>query len=526
LAERKGKGGKAKGAAGAKAPPLKKPAAGKAGGSSPGEKKAPAKPRRKAPAEAPPAAGGGTPHPGPLPASRGEGDAPVAAPVAAEAAAPVPAPASPASATPPPTSPPARALPDPEAPPALHELARDGLSVFLYLVLPKEAPKDLVRRLRLSLPGWRPEALSDVQRCDMLADEYRAAADARGMIHGALAKAGALPLSNVPLEPLTAEALVAAACPEHALPEVLWRLLSDPDPEVRKIAAPRLDALAEEYYGSADGDGEGKPAPKPGKGERSDGGEADAARRAEALEQALAKVREEAAAKAEEARRRHEEQREKLQAQLKEARAAEAQARDEAARARERAERSDRTRERAEAELAQARGTDAAAEAQRARAEARETEARAASLAARLAREEERVRLLEEAAQKVRGAPAASGPAAPAAAPGGDEEGEPEDAPASWLMPVYTREFYDSLDGWDRRIQRAAFKQAHLLAQDHRHPSLRALPLEGLPGYYRVRVATDVRLLYRRGDRQNAVEILSLIDREDLDRYVRQAKSR
>jgi mRNA-degrading endonuclease RelE of RelBE toxin-antitoxin system len=103
---------------------------------------------------------------------------------------------------------------------------------------------------------------------------------------------------------------------------------------------------------------------------------------------------------------------------------------------------------------------------------------------------------------------------------------EPEDAPASWLMPVYSREFYDSLEGWDRRIQRAAFKQANLLAQDHRHPSLRALPLEGLPGYYRVRVATDVRLLYRRGERQNAIEVLSLIDREDLDRYVRQAKTR
>jgi hypothetical protein len=70
-------------------------------------------------------------------------------------------------------------------------------------------------------------------------------------------------------------------------------------------------------------------------------------------------------------------------------------------------------------------------------------------------------------------------------------------------------------------------KQAFLLSQDHRHPSLRALPLGGLPGYYRVRVATDVRLIYRRDEaRQDAVEILSVIDREDLDRYVRQAKTR
>ncbi|HEY5998339.1 MAG TPA: type II toxin-antitoxin system RelE/ParE family toxin, partial [bacterium] len=116
-----------------------------------------------------------------------------------------------------------------------------------------------------------------------------------------------------------------------------------------------------------------------------------------------------------------------------------------------------------------------------------------------------------------------STPAAGAPGTGGDE---PDEAQATWLLPVYTREFYDSLEGWERRIQRAAFKQAHLLAQDHRHPSLRALPLEGLPGYYRVRVATDVRLIYRRGENQAAVEILSLIDREDLDRYVRQAKTR
>ena len=115
---------------------------------------------------------------------------------------------------------------------------------------------------------------------------------------------------------------------------------------------------------------------------------------------------------------------------------------------------------------------------------------------------------------------------APSAPVPSEEPAEPEEPPASWLMPVYTREFYDSLEGWDRRIQRAAFKQAALLAQDHRHPSLRALPLEGLPGYYRVRVATDVRLLYRRTERQNTIEVLSLIDREDLDRYIKQAKTR
>ena len=173
--------------------------------------------------------------------------------------------------------------------------------------------------------------------------------------------------------------------------------------------------------------------------------------------------------------------------------------------------------------LAAAQATDAAVETHRARALARELEGKVAALEARVGRQQERERELEAAlAARQREEPERA-PLAPAAVP---EPDEPEDAPATWLMPVYTREFYDSLDGWDRRIQRAAFKQAALLAQDHRHPSLRALPLEGLPGYYRVRVATDVRLLYRRTERQNTIEILSLIDREDLDRYVRQAKTR
>jgi hypothetical protein len=35
-----------------------------------------------------------------------------------------------------------------------------------------------------------------------------------------------------------------------------------------------------------------------------------------------------------------------------------------------------------------------------------------------------------------------------------------------------------------------------------------------------------VRLIYRRKERQDTVELCSLIDREDLDRYVRQAKTR
>ena len=167
--------------------------------------------------------------------------------------------------------------------------------------------------------------------------------------------------------------------------------------------------------------------------------------------------------------------------------------------------------------------SDAGIEAQRARAEARDLSGRLGAVESRLARAQEREQELVRDLERARPGKVAPAPVEPVAVP--SEEPDGGDA-ETWLFPVYTREFYDSLDGWDRRIQRAAFKQAQLLAQDHRHPSLRAIPLEGLPGYYRVRVATDVRLIYRRPERQNTVELLSLIDREDLDRYIRQAKTR
>ena len=96
---------------------------------------------------------------------------------------------------------------------------------------------------------------------------------------------------------------------------------------------------------------------------------------------------------------------------------------------------------------------------------------------------------------------------------------------AGWSLPFFTDEFYESIRRWDRKIVRNAFEKIYRLAEDWRHPSLRAIPLEGLPDHYRIRVATDVRLIYRPLD-GGRVEILSLIDREDLQRYIRQAKSR
>ncbi|HVO19548.1 MAG TPA: hypothetical protein VMU15_09850 [Anaeromyxobacter sp.] len=410
----------------------------------------------------------------------------------------------------------ANALPSPSGEAPLAELDRDALSVFLYVALTPDEARSAVKELGLSVPGFRTEALSDVERCDLLADEIRARPEARASVLELLRAAfGRLPLPTTPLGAEAASDLLAMAGSEHGLTLALWRVLADPDPEVRVRAAPALEQLASEYYAPP-----GEQPEEPREGREGRDGEARALARARQLEKEVARAEE----RAEAGRRKAEEQRERLQEALREARARAAQAVDEAARAREAAEAASAGRERAEAALAAAQSTDAAADLQRARSALRELEGKVRGLESRLERQAFREADLTAALEQAEARGRATGahpPPAPEAA-----EDELEEAPATWLRPVFTREFYDSLEGWDLRIQRAAFKQANLLAQDHRHPSLRALPLEGLPGYYRVRVATDVRLLYRRGERQNEIEILSLIDREDLDRYVRQAKTR
>ncbi len=422
-------------------------------------------------------------------------------------------------------------LPSPDGAVSLHGLSRDQLSVFLYLALLPEETARLAKDWKLSQPGFRTGALGEVQRCDLIADEIRAVPERGAAVLELLRKAfGALPLAGWRIDGPGAEELGGLVQGDAALAMVLWRLLADPSPEVQAVVRPWLDDLARRHYGPAEGEGAGAEAgaPEGGRGAPAEGAEGRLRKASAQLEEAR---REAAAAheRAEALRRKEEEARERLQAQLKEARAREASAAAEAARAREAAEGARREQARVEAALAAVRGEDLFAEAQRARAQARDLEGRSAALEGRLARAREREEALERelaAARAATPSPAPAGAAAVGAGGVGEPAGDEAEAQASWLFPVYTKEFYDSLEGWDRRIQRAAFKQAHLLATDHRHPSLRALPLEGLPGYYRVRVATDVRLLYRRGERQNAVEILSLIDREDLDRYVRQAKTR
>jgi hypothetical protein len=408
---------------------------------------------------------------------------------------------------------------------ALGALSRDQLSVFLYVALTPDETRAIVKERKLGIPGFRSGSLGDVERCDVIADEIRANPPAARAVLDALAKAfEQLPLARTRLDVDGAGELLYLGGGDAALALALWRVLSDRQAEVRGAALPLLDDLAAHYFGPGEGE-----RPPPGPGEASTD---DPAAQVEALVAELARTEarlresEEASqARAEEARRKAEEQRERLQAALRDARARESRAVEEAARAGEAATGAATELARARAELEALRSLDTAVEAHRARAEARDLAGKVGALSARLERAREREQELTQDLERARAGAATRPAPEPSPGTGAPEETEGGD-PETWLFPVYTREFYDSIDGWDRRIQRAAFKQANLLALDHRHPSLRAIPLEGLPGYYRVRVATDVRLIYRRPERQNVVELLSLIDREDLDRYIRQAKTR
>ncbi|MBK7857583.1 MAG: protein kinase [Archangiaceae bacterium] len=402
--------------------------------------------------------------------------------------------------TPPPLDRAALKLPPEDGDAPLEEVGRDGLSVFLYLAFTDAELGALFQSLRLSIPGFRIDKLSGVQKADHLADEIRQHPDARAAVVKLLRELYEFPvLDDVTLSGQVAERLAVAAEFEDFRILMLWRLLADPQPEVRKAAHPSLEYLAKAFYG-------GGAAPAPSNAPK----KVDAPREGADLEKELARAKD----VAEKARTRADE----LQVQLKAARQDEADANKELSKARKTVDRQGNEISQLKVELDKARakakgkaGDRQLREVEHLKEQVQKLEAERDALTAKL----------EEAAK----APATAAAAAPVAAPADEESDVLEELPRDWLMPKFSNEFYDSLSGWDLRLQRTAFKQAYLLAENFRHPSLRALPLQGLEGYYRVRVATDVRLIYRR-HADDSVEILSLIDREDLDRYVRQAKLR
>ena len=400
------------------------------------------------------------------------------------------------------------------APPAnravLHELGRDALSVFLYVSFTGKELLAILKELGVEYPGHRLEGLGDAARADLLADEVRAAEDAREAVHALLVDVYEFPaFEGVKLPPDVAGELAALGVEPDAPIRMLWRVLSDPSIDVRKSADPALAMLVKSYYGEPGSKStKAPPGKKAGESARKPEPGTEQANRQRALTQKDVERAEETAKRAKEREGELKEDVKAFRAELSEAKRLQAVAQTD--------------RDRLAKELARAEDAlrDAKSGAPKAKKDEKleRLEDRLATVTAeRDALKKERETLLARLDKPP--------VAATAVAPTEDDGDEPDNVPASWSNPRFTKEFYDSLEKWDTRLQRFAFKKAFLLAENHRHPSLRAIQLEGIPGFYRVRVASDVRMIYKRTS-EGGVEILAVIDREDLDRYIRQAKTR
>lgn len=385
--------------------------------------------------------------------------------------------------------------------PSLERVPPERLGSLLELALLPEKLLQLCRALGLSEPGYRLEKLAPPDHASLLADEYRKHARSRPQIEDAVAeriRAPALATSWVP--PVAARELVelVSGDPLLSLARLAWRFSADEDPSVHGTTGRAIDAGAS-LLEAVDDEAERtkKPAPRPARA--SDANHAELEKRAS----------------------RAEREREATRAQLQQARGeiAERDLRLNELKGELSALQLEKVRQELElSRLSASRHMDerkSGQEARRIASERSHLERRIETLEHELEQEQRRVRELEKARQEAVKAPAQ----APATEP------ETDAGAGDFHVPHFTREFYESLEGWDRRVVKSAFEKAMLLARDHRHPSLRAVPLEGMHNYFRIRIASDVRLIYRRGD-GGGVDLLSLIDREDLDRYVRQAKTR
>ena len=402
-----------------------------------------------------------------------------------------------AAAAPPPAE--VEEIPISAAPLPLLKLDARALGELLELCFPDQRLLALCGELKLYSPGYRLEAMPPDQVARMLADEVNSAKDALALVDNAVRESLRNPvfegqkLSEAQYRDLLE---LFTGDPLQHMARVAWRALLDEDAKLQEFALAAIDLGVEALDAPARN-------PKPRKAQLP------------AEVQELRKLVAEAHREAERAGK----ERDSLRDQLASART------DMVAR--------EKTLGEVRDELVSVRAELNRASSELARLTAA-GEGRALSDARRLADENrslsEKLRTAQEEREALRAQVqglerrAAEVPAPVAEAPQEAELVSAEEA-ATFLIPIFTREFYDSIQRWDRRLQRAAFDKVSLLARDWRHGSLRALALGGLPDYYRIRIATDVRLIYRRGE-GNQLEILSLIDREDLDRYIRQARTR
>lgn len=384
---------------------------------------------------------------------------------------------------------------------------------FLLLSLPKAELRRACGKLGLSFPGYRLEKVPPIELAQALAEEYEAQPHAASLLDGRLDEVCGAPFP-VSADPIRAGmvnllTIVAAAPPERAVTPLLWQFFSHPVEKVREAGAHAfdgyarfLDAIVMDLASDASSDDR---ALHPASG----GLPGDSRAR---LRERLREIEARAAAMERDlVNLKHKLAEERQQVALRDERLVRVKENLAAT------ERRLRASEEVRSGLEAARDKDAAAEARLRQAEAerlaREVGTLQADLAAARRREAELLSRLKAAETS----PAIAAPSA--------RTESPPDAGSGFQVPVFSSEFYDSIRRWDPRIVRAAFEKVLLLAQNLSHPGLDAKPIQGADGLYRIYVAQDVRLFYRRL-LAGRLEILSLVDRENLDRYIRQYRTR
>lgn len=395
----------------------------------------------------------------------------------------------------------------------LAPLNPDQRATFLAITLRPAALKRLVGALGTAPPGTRIDGLSVWDLAWSLVDHYEHDAEVSRDVDRALRKAlGTIPLAAALRDEGTAEAVehLVLASPDP-LRDLAWALLTSGDEAARARAAGIVERILEEFDAAEEEAKRREQEEAEAQPETAPASDDERARELAREASRLRRAHQRAAQRVDDFKQRTSELERTVAGLRQELRAAQEQA---ASALRER----DRLAEERDGLRAQLR-TGTPAEVARLREELETASRRVRALESDL----EEARSAEEALS-ARVAELERRPAAPDTPARPEPEERPTHA-AGWSLPILTREFYDSLARWDRRIVRTAFERIARLAEDWRHPSLRAIPLEGLPDYFRLRVATDVRLIYRPAE-GNTVEILSLIDREDLQRYIRQAKNR
>jgi hypothetical protein len=394
--------------------------------------------------------------------------------------------------------------------PLLTPLTEDQRTTFLVVALAPKVLRKLVGQLGTAPKGTRVDKLGEWELADTLVDYYQDDAEVAAAVDQSLRKElGPSPLAGAAAGSGAASALSDLVLKSHdPLRDLAWALMAHGGAEAGEHVATVVQTIIAEFD-AADERAKAEAA-----------AEATASPATASTPDAAARELEREAARAQAARGRALKRLGGLRDQLVdlEERLAVARSDARAERAGHDEARRERDRALAEVETLKARLAGGAA-------------AEAARLAESLAHAERRIRGLEselEDAREAEATLAAQRRAATTERPAAMEPATSERgtaSPASWSLPIYTDEFYDSIRRWDRKVVRTAFEKIHRLADDWRHPSLRAIPLEGLPGAYRIRIASDVRLIYRPLD-GGRLEILSLIDREDLQRYIRTAKTR